>query len=75
MAQFEGKCVGGPLDGKMLAHWAKSKEYFRGLPVEQDYIKMGEYRLNDFGQWHWHETKEGKAADVLFGRVTNSEQK
>lgn len=69
MARFEGKCVGGPLDGKMLVHWSKHKEIFRALPEFVDHIKMGEYRINDFGQWHWHATKEGKAADVLFGEV------
>lgn len=59
MAKFTGKCVGGPTDGMMLDHWSKTKEYFRGLPEMSDYIKMGEYHLNDFGQWHWHATKEG----------------
>ncbi len=69
MQKFSGICRGGPLDGARMDHWSKIKEYFRGVPTEAAYIKIGEYRMNDFGQWHWHATKEGKAADVLFGEA------
>lgn len=74
MEKFTGQCVGGPHDGQMLAHWAKSKEFLRPMmaptfPMSERApimsIKIGEYRLNDFGQWHWWETPEGKAWNVL----------
>lgn len=67
---YVGKCHGGPLDGQMLAHWAKSQKYFRpmvgfsmnpeGTPVEA--VEIGEYRLNDFGQWHWWKTARAAGA-------------
>jgi len=73
--RFEGRCVGGPYDKMMLAHWARSKEFSRPMvaatmlsndaPVEA--VKVGEYRLNDFGQWHWWATDEGRAFEKLFG--------
>lgn len=72
MAQYTGQCVGGPDDGKQMTHWSKSKEYLSPLPtfsMDEDAdvqtVKVGEYRLNDFGQWHWHETAEGKAVRTL----------
>jgi hypothetical protein len=72
MEKFEGKCVGGPHDGMMLAHWSKSKEFFSPMTpyLSQAIIpvKIGEYRLNDFEQWHWFETEEGKAMERLAGR-------
>ncbi len=75
MERYDGQCVGGPWDGTMLAHWSKTKEFFRpvmaaatvfrkSLPILP--IKIGEYRLNDFGQWHWCETPEGRAYRTLF---------
>ncbi len=75
MDKFSGKCVGGPLDGQMLDHWAKSKRFYRPMiaafvnmnnaPVEA--VEIGEYRMNDFGQWHWWETESGRAFNKLFG--------
>jgi len=34
-------------------------------PVEA--IEIGEYRLNDFGVWHWWATEAGIAFEKLFG--------
>lgn len=73
---FTGQCVGGPLDGQKLAHWAKIKAFYRPIvnalamniddaPVET--ISIGEYHLNDYGQWHWWGTDTGRAHDVLYG--------
>lgn len=74
MEHFEGKCVRGPLDGQMLAHWSKSKKFYRPMiafsmnidtaPIEA--VEIGEYKLNDFGQWHWWSTESGRAYDKLF---------
>lgn len=69
MNTYIGRCVGGPLDGQSLAHRAKTKTFY--LPGAGDslddcaVIDIGEYRLNDYGQWHWWETKEGAALNVL----------
>lgn len=66
---FVGECIGGPLDGKRLAHWQKSKKFYSPM---QPYgsqkilpVMIGEYRLNDFGQWHWWQTEAGKAIETL----------
>lgn len=75
MEVFTGDCIGGPLEGMKLNHWAKTKEFFRpmmavalpfsdNIPIES--VKIGEYKLNDFGQWHWWETESGKAYNKLF---------
>lgn len=75
--QFTGKCVGGPHDGQMLAHWSKTKKFFRPMvafsmsmnenqPVEA--VEIGEYRLNDFDVWHWWATDTGKALDTLISK-------
>lgn len=64
--QASGTCVGGPWHGKHFAHTSKTKELFR--PIGDGYgTVVGEYRLNDYGQWIWWPTKEWEAADVLFG--------
>jgi len=66
---FTGKCVGGPDDGKMLAHWARKKAYYAPLPsmgIAVRVIEIGTYRLNDFGQWRWWATEEGRAFEQLF---------
>jgi hypothetical protein len=72
MNKHEGRCIGGPDNGMMMAHWSKSKEFFSPmipLSVSADPpvipVKIGEYRLNDFGQWHWWETEEGRALAIL----------
>jgi hypothetical protein len=74
MEHFVGKCVGGPYDGMMLDHWSKSKQFYRPMvgfmpagdpPVIA--VTIGEYRLNDFEQWHWWPTEEGNAMDTLLG--------
>lgn len=77
MMKFTGNCVGGPLDKKCLAHWQRSKKFYRPMiamtmnienaPVET--VEIGEYRLNDFGQWHWRPTASGRAFDKLFGKI------
>ena len=73
MKIYIGKCVSGPLHGKDMAHFAKTKVFYRPLYGRMDgppeLTNIGEYRLNDFGQWHWWATPEGKAMDVLFGEV------
>jgi hypothetical protein len=69
MQSFEGECLGGPWNGKKLAHWAKTKELFSSpslagrtnwYQIRPDevvqLVKIGEYRLGDFHHWHWHET-------------------
>lgn len=77
MNHYSGTCVGGPWDGMLLDHWAKRKKLFRPMmgrasfldnsdaPVEA--VEIGEYRINDFQQWHWWATEEGRAFDKLFG--------
>ena len=67
---FTGKCIGGPHDGQMMEHWSKRKKFFRPtitslLNDEIRTIEIGEYRLNDFGIWHWWPTEEGRALEVL----------
>lgn len=71
---LEGVCVGGPLDKQRLAHWQKTKKFYRPMiamtmnedaPIEA--VTIGEYKLNDFGQWHWWATEEGQAYEKLFG--------
>ena len=69
MDTFEGKCVGGPWDGKMLAHTSKRKELLRPVPDAVPVV-IGEYRMNDYGQWHWWGTPEGEALNVLYGEVS-----
>jgi hypothetical protein len=64
---YEGKCVGGPWNGKMLTHKKRSKLLFQAVR-EREAIVIGEYRLNNYGQWHWWPTEEGKAFDTLYGK-------
>ena len=77
MQSFEGKCVGGPFNGQMLAHWSRTKTFYRPGSVAMtmaiddvtcEAVNIGEYRLNDYGQWHWWPTKEGDAMDTLYGK-------
>jgi hypothetical protein len=71
--KFGGECVGGPYDKQLLVHWAKTKKFYRPMLaafVENaavESVEIGEYRLNDFGVWHWWPTDSGKAFDQLFG--------
>ena len=74
MEHYVGKCIGGPIDGQMLDHWSKTKQFLRpmvGFQLTGDppiiAVTIGEYRLNDFKQWHWWATEEGKAMDKLIG--------
>ena len=80
MTQFVGTCVGGPQDGMRMAHWSKTKKFYRPMlhlssmaqtsaNERVEAVEIGEYRLNDFQQWHWWETQQGKAMDILFGAV------
>ncbi len=69
MMNYEGKCVGGPWDGKSMAHTTKVKTFLRDGGTELEAVNIGEYRMNDFNTWHWFETKEGHAMNVLFGNV------
>lgn len=75
METFTGECVGGPQAGQMMAHWAKTKKFYRPMmaalpfpgcntPIEA--IEIGEYKLNNYGQWHWWSTEIGRAYDKLF---------
>lgn len=74
MGTFAGTCVKGPLDGQALMHWTGEKKFYRPMvgfsmnihssPVEG--IEIGAYALNNFGQWHWHETDAGRAYRKLF---------
>lgn len=78
MDKFTGKCVGGPYDGKMFAHWTNTIKFYRPViasimnaedaPIIP--VNVGEYHLNDFGQWHWWPTEEGRAYDTLFDKQT-----
>ena len=70
MDAYGGLCVGGPYDGQKMTHSAKTRKLYRPLPNwtldgDANVIEIGEYRLNDFGQWHWWETEEGKAYNTL----------
>lgn len=70
---FVGRCVGGPLHGKDVAHWSNIKKMQRPLFDGSDTprIVTAEYRLNDFGQWHWWPSKDWKAMDQLFGELND----
>ena len=61
----------------MLAHWAKVKKFYRPMvnalsmniesePIEA--VEIGEYRLNNFEQWHWWATDAGRAMETLDNR-------
>lgn len=76
--RIEGQCVGGPWDGQMFAHWERTCKLFRPMaavtgsmrhPEDEPIVPIviGEYRLNDYGQWHWWESDAGKAMNTLFG--------
>ena len=81
--QFTGKCVGGPHDGQMLAHWSKAKKFYRPMvdamsmngsaPIES--VEIGEYHLNNFGQWHWWATEAGRAQTWNRGAMTTMQTK
>ena len=71
-----GECKGGPLDGQRLAHWSRRYELFKPMVAFSPHmhaderiepIKIGEYRLNDYGQWHWWGTRKGDAYETMFG--------
>ncbi len=64
---YFGECVGGPWDTQRLDHTRKVKMLYRYLPGRDEAVMIGEYRLNDFGQWHWWPTEEDPAMNVLFG--------
>lgn len=77
MDKFSGKCIGGPWDKKLLVHWERTQKLYRPMvgfmmvgdpPVIP--VTIGEYRLNDYGYWHWWPTEEGKAMDKLMGPAT-----
>ena len=61
MESFEAKCKGGPCDGQMMDHWAKTKEFFEprtefGLSLRDPDIiptKIGEYCYDKHGLWIW----------------------
>jgi hypothetical protein len=77
--QFLGQCIGGPMDGKMMAYWSKTKVLLMPKPTRIGYLcqenipfetmEVGEYLLNDFNQWHWWQSEEGKAYEALFGPI------
>lgn len=73
METFDGKCKGGPWDGQMLAHYARTKEFFSPMlagifpnansPIIP--VKIGEYYWAAHNYWQWLATKEGKALATL----------
>ena len=77
MREYTGRCVGGPMDGKFMAHTSSTKRFFRPKPISivaltpddmvAETIEIGEYRLNDHGIWHWWPTEKGQAMEKLFG--------
>ena len=77
MKPYSGRCVGGPWQGRFMAHTSGTKRLFRPAPVSivaltaEDMVieplEIGEYRLNGFGHWHWWPTEKGQAMDKLFG--------
>ena len=77
MNHYTGKCVGGPLDGQMLAHTARSKKFYRPMvdafslnedaPIEA--VDIGEYHFSNFGVWHWWATEAGRAYEKLHGEA------
>ena len=74
MNKYYGECIGGPWDGQRLVHTSNTKKLFRpmiGYVLSLDPpiipVMIGEYRLNDYQQWHWWPTEEGKAMDKLLG--------
>jgi hypothetical protein len=42
------------------------KTLLRNIPGAEPVV-IGEYKLNDYGQWHWWPTEEYSAANILFG--------
>jgi hypothetical protein len=73
MVIYSGECVGGPYAKQRLAHWSRTMKFYRPLPrfslnpdEVTDVVFVGEYRLNDFGQWHWWPTEGGRAWSELF---------
>ena len=68
---YHGECVGGPWDRRWLIHTLKTKQLFRPMMGETFpliiTVTIGEYRLNNYQQWHWWPTEEGKAMDKLLG--------
>ena len=73
---YFGECKGGPLDGKRLAHWSKHYKLFKPMIAfspqmhadeRVEAVMIGEYRLNDYGYWHWWATRKGDAYETLFG--------
>jgi hypothetical protein len=77
MGKYVGKCIQGPLAGKMLVHWSKTYELLKPAMVLSSLFNrdgdniipvfIGRYHLNDFEMWMWHETGEGKAMRTLEG--------
>jgi hypothetical protein len=61
IAIYEGKAVGGPWNGKMIAHHHKTKELFGDNPEGGDgdnYPKcIGYYEYVDDCEWHWKTNK------------------
>jgi hypothetical protein len=73
---YSGECKGGPMDGKMLAHYSRRYELFKPMVAfsprmhadeRVEAIKIGEYRINDYHMWVWWGTKDGAAYEQLFG--------
>jgi len=70
---YNGKCKGGPYDGKMMAHKSRLKEFFspmvNGITSHENTpiipVKVGEYYWAAHNYWQWPPTKEGKALAVL----------
>ena len=76
---YEGKCVGGPWDGKLLANETGVQKLFAPKLLSAvsmisaevaGAVELGEYRINDFGQWRWWSTEEGRAYEVLVSTIS-----
>jgi hypothetical protein len=59
-----------------LVHWERTKKFYRPIVnamrmnmdnAAVEVIEIGEYRINDFGQWHWWAAETEQAYDKLFG--------
>lgn len=84
MDSYSGECHGGPHHGQRMAHWQKTKKFYRLMvaalvlngdaPVEA--VEIGEYTFHQIPgapeyppYWVWSETEAGHAMDKLFGKV------
>lgn len=55
MEKYSAICVGGPEDGKMMAHWGKKKPFYglNSITGFTEYIGEYEYSI----VWRWRPVK------------------